>query len=167
MGTDVAPEPAYALFSDNGAFPDLHAANTIGTKTPLYCQTCRLLMLVLIITWMFPHLCCQVDSPKIIWHFYLPNYRTIFFFTKKRRQHHALDYFSPDRALTCICRCHSELCSHTMVFENFWKCSWSHTVIYMTELCLVLMHCFPSVRRSQASSAVLFFGLGLCTQKFL
>lgn len=30
------------------------------------------------------NLCCQVDFPKIILHFYLPNYRTIFFLHKEK-----------------------------------------------------------------------------------
>ena len=42
----------YALFSANGAVPDVQAAHTIGSVATAYHQRCRLLNCALIINWM-------------------------------------------------------------------------------------------------------------------
>jgi len=65
-----------------------------------------------------------------------------------------------DRALTCICAWHGELGSQ----NYFWRCSWSHVVISVTESCLFLMQCCLKAWGSQTSR---IFGLVPCTQRSL
>lgn len=65
-----------------------------------------------------------------------------------------------DRALTCICCWHGELCSQAIVS---WKCSWNHAVISTRQSCLFLLQCHRRAWRSQASNT----DFHPCAQRFL
>ncbi len=142
----------------------MQAANTVCTYAPPYHQRCWLLNWMLITHWKvsllfsprtrrlwFPTRMSNLDSSD---HRTLFHFETVHFKWASGPCSHMASFLH-DRALVGICRWHGGLFTDS----GFWKYSWAHLVISMTESCRWVMQCRLRARRPRASTKV--FGLSL------